>query len=83
MKSVHKDLVFRQYLSNLPSNVLACPLMNYDAKKLTDFSLVKIFILANLSKWDSQRTIETGLYSNPELLEEIGAESISHSTIGR
>ncbi|WP_391207726.1 IS4 family transposase [Psychrobacillus sp. L4] len=83
MKSVHKDLVFRQYLSNLPTNVLACPLMNYDAKKLTDFSLVKIFILANLCKWDSQRKIETGLYSKPKFLEELGVESISHSTIGR
>ena len=48
MKSVNQNLVFRQYLSNLPTNILACPLANYDAKKLTDFSVVKIFIMASL-----------------------------------
>lgn len=55
MTSVNQNLVFRQYLSNLPTNILACPLMNYNAKKLTDFSVVKIFIMANLCKWDSLR----------------------------
>ena len=55
MTSVNQNLVFRQYLSNLPTNILACPLMNYDAKKLTDFSVVKIFIMASLCKWDSLR----------------------------
>ena len=51
MKSVDENLVFRQYLSLLPVTILACPLMNYDAKKLTDFSQVKILIMANLCKW--------------------------------
>lgn len=58
MKSVHKNLVFRQYLSNLPTNVLACPLMDYDVKKLTDFSLVKILILVSLFRREGQRKIE-------------------------
>ena len=56
MKSVNQNLVFRQCLSILPTNILACPLMNYNAKKLTDFSLVKIFIMANLCKWETLRT---------------------------
>ncbi|QNK87511.1 DUF4372 domain-containing protein [Sporosarcina sp. resist] len=63
MKSVDENLVFRQYLSLLPVNILACPLMNYDAKKLADFSLVKILMMANLCKWESLREIEEGIRS--------------------
>jgi hypothetical protein len=48
MKSVDQKLIFRQYLSLLPTNVLACPLMNYDWKKLTDLSLLKILIMSSL-----------------------------------
>ncbi len=40
MRSEDEKKVFRQYLKLLPINTLACPLFNYDAKKLTDFSLV-------------------------------------------
>ena len=83
MTSVNQNLVFRQYLSNLPTNILACPLMNYDAKKLTDFSVVKIFIMANLCKWDSLREIDTGIRSKKEFQKEIGVKSISHSQISR
>lgn len=83
MKSVNQNLVIRQYLSNLPTNILAYPLMNYDAKKLTDFSLVKIFIMANICKWGSLRIIETGIHSKPEFLKEIEVESISYSQISR
>lgn len=50
MKSVDEKKVFRQYLKLLPINALACPLLNYDAKKLSDFSLVKFMIMANISK---------------------------------
>jgi hypothetical protein len=83
MTSVNQNLVFRQYLSNLPTNILACPLMNYDAKKLTDFSVVKIFIMASLCKWDSLRIIDTGIRSKKEFQKEIGVKSISHSQISR
>jgi hypothetical protein len=83
MSSVNQNLVFRQYLSNLPTNILACPLTNYDAKKLTDFSVVKIFIMANLCKWDSLREIDTGIRSKKDFRKEIGIESISHSQISR
>jgi len=83
MTSVNRNLVFRQYLSNLPTNILACPLMNYDAKKLTDFSVVKIFIMASLCRWDSLRIIDTGIRSKKEFQKEIGVKSISHSQISR
>ena len=57
--------------------------MNYDAKKLTDLSVVKIFILASLCKWDNLRVIETGIRSNKELQKEIRAESNIYSQASR
>ena len=83
MKSVDENLVFRQYLSLLPVNILACPLMNYDAKKLTDFSLLKILIMANLCKWESLREIEEGIRSKKSLQRDLGLTSIGHSQISR
>jgi hypothetical protein len=83
MKSVNQNLVFRQCLSFLPTNILACPLMNYNEKKLTDFSLVKTFIMANICKWESLRQIETGIRSDSNFQKEIGLKSISHSQISR
>lgn len=50
MKSVNQNLVFRQYLSKLPVNALDCPVLNYQTQKLTDLSVVKIFIMAQLCK---------------------------------
>lgn len=83
MKSVNQNLVFRQYLSNLPKNFLDCPLLNYDAKKITDFSVVKVFIMALLCKWETLRDIEIGIRSKKDFQREIGVESISHSQLSR
>ena len=83
MTSVNQNLVLRQNLSNLPTNILACPLMNYDAKKITGFSVVKIYITANLCKWDNLRVIESGIRSKKEFMKEIETESISCSQISR
>ncbi|AMQ07107.1 IS4 family transposase [Sporosarcina psychrophila] len=83
MKSVDENLVFRQYLSLLPVNILACPLMNYDAKKLTDFSLVKILIMANLCKWESLREIEEGIRSKKSFQRDLGLTPIGYSQISR
>lgn len=83
MKSVDHKLVFRQYLSLLPTSVLACPLMNYEWKKLTDFSLLKILIMSRLCKWDNLREIEAAIRSNKSLRIELGLKSISHSQISR
>jgi hypothetical protein len=67
MRSVEQNLVFHQYLSLLPANTLACPLKNYVSKKLTDFSLLKIFIMANICKWENLREIEQGIRSEKAL----------------
>ncbi|MCG7346590.1 IS4 family transposase [Sporosarcina sp. ACRSL] len=83
MKSVNHNLVFRQYLSKLPRNVLDCPLLNYDTKKVTDFSVVKIFIMAHICKWFSLRDIEIGVRSKKDFQREIGVKSLSHSQLSR
>ncbi|MEK4711990.1 DUF4372 domain-containing protein [Sporosarcina sp. FSL K6-5500] len=67
----------------MSANILACPLMNYDAKKLTDFSLLQILIMANLCKWESLREIEEGIRSKKSLQRDLGLTSIGHSQISR
>lgn len=83
MKSVNENKVFRQYLKFLPINALACPLLNYNAKKLDDFSLVKLMIMANISKWDSHRIIALNVGPEKSLQKELNLKSISHSQISR
>lgn len=83
MKIIDHNLVFRQYLSLLPENRLACPLMNYEEKKLTDFNLVKIFVISTLSKWESLREIEEGIRSKKTLQRELELKSISYSQLSR
>lgn len=83
MKSVDQNIVFRQYLSMLPKTALACPLINYDYKKLTEYSLVKSFILANLFRWESLRDIEEGIRSKTAIQKELKLASISSSQLSR
>ena len=83
MKSVDEKKVFRQYLKLLPINALACPLFNYDAKKLTVFSLVKLMIMANISKWESHRIIALNVGPEKSFQQELNLKSISHSQISR
>src|SRR5690606_21095764 len=83
MTSVDQNLVFRQYLSLLPKNIFACPLYNYDYTKLTDESLVKTFLLANLFNWESLSEIEIGIRSKKKIQNELGFKSISASQLSR
>lgn len=83
MKIIDQNLVLRQYLSWLPENRLACPLMNYEEKKLTDFNLVKLFVVSTLCKWESLREIEEGIRSKKALQRELELTSISYSQISR
>lgn len=83
MKSVDQKLVLRQLFSLLPTNNLACPLLNYDSTKLTDLSLLKILIMSDLCKWESLREIEAAIRSKKSLRLELGLQSISHSQISR
>ncbi|MHA6260948.1 IS4 family transposase [Sporosarcina sp. CAU 1771] len=83
MGIIDQNLVFRQYLSLLPVTKLACPLVNYDEKKLTDFSLVKAFVLSTICKWESHREIEENIRSNKSIQRELNLQSISHSQLSR
>lgn len=83
MDSIGQNTVFRQYLSLLPAARLACPLMNYDEKKLTELALVKAMILGIICKWDSHREIAENIRSHKSIQRELGLYSISHSQISR
>ena len=83
MKSVDENRVFRQYLNLLPRNALACPLLNYKAKKLTSFSLVKIMIMAGISKWESYREIALNIGPEKSFQQELELKSISPSQLSR
>ena len=83
MDSIGQNTVFRQYLSLLPATRLACPLMNYDEKKLTELALVKAMILGIICKWDSHREIAENIRSHKSIQRELGLYSISHSQISR
>ena len=83
VKSVDENLVFRHYLALLPVDHLACPLRNYDAKKLTDASLVKLMVMAPLCKWESFREIALHIWPTKSLQMELDLASISHSQLSR
>ena len=83
MESIVQNIVFRQYLSMLPQNVLACPLFNYDYKKLTEYSLVNSIILTNLFRWESLRDMEERIRSKVEIQKEFNLDSISPSQLSR
>lgn len=83
MTSVDQNIVFRQYLTMLPKNALACPIFNYNYKKLTDYALVMVFILANLFHWENLRGIETGIRSKVAIQKELELDSINASQLSR
>lgn len=83
MGIIGQNLVFRQYLSLLPSDKLACPLLNYENKKLTAQALIKTFLLGTLCKWESLREIEENIRSNNSIQRELSLQSISHSQLSR
>jgi hypothetical protein len=81
--SVDHKLVFRQLLSYLPKSRLACPSYNYNYRKLTDDSLMRIFILSNLFQWKSLSQIEVAIRSKKEVQKSLNVDSISASQISR
>ncbi|WP_342528242.1 IS4 family transposase [Chryseomicrobium sp. FSL W7-1435] len=83
MKSVDQETTLRQYLSYLPTNILADIIWNYRNQKICDLDLVKFFITAKLSKWDSYREMADGLAANPELQQLLGINSFSPSQFSR
>lgn len=83
MKSVAQETVLRQYLSYLPTNILADVIWNYRNHKISDLDLVKFFVAANLSKWESYREMADGLAANPELQSIVGLDSFSPAQLSR
>ncbi|MDZ5474689.1 IS4/IS5 family transposase, partial [Bacillus sp. 31A1R] len=78
----HKTVI-SQCLSLLPTEDLACPLLNYDMKKLSVEQLVKLFITAQLDHWESYPEFEIKMRAYSDLMKEIGIESISSSQLSR
>lgn len=78
-----ENTVIRQCLSLLPTENLACPLLNYDMKKLSTEALVKIFVAAQLGKWNSYSEFEVKMRAYKDLMEYIDLESISGSQLSR
>ncbi|THE09349.1 IS4/IS5 family transposase, partial [Bacillus timonensis] len=80
---LNQNTVIRQCLSLLPTEYLACPLLNYDMKKLSTEGLVKIFVAAQLGKWESYPEFEVNMRAHNDLMEYIGVDSISASQLSR
>ncbi|WP_371069882.1 IS4 family transposase [Sediminibacillus sp. JSM 1682029] len=78
----HKQLI-SQCLSMLPTENFSDPLVNYEYNKLSVDALMKVFVAAQLDKWESYADMEEKLQANPEFCESIGLESISASQLSR
>ena len=75
--------VISQCLSLLPTKDLACPLLNYNFKKLSIEQLVKVFVTAQLDNWKSYPEFDTQMHANQSLMNEIGIKGISGSQLSR
>lgn len=80
---INENTVIRQCLSLLPTEKLSCPLLNYDMKKLSTEALIKIFVAAQLDKWESYSSFEVKMGANKDLMGYLGLESISGSQLSR
>ena len=78
----HKSVI-SQCLSLLPTEDLACPLLNYEMKKLSVEQLVKLFITAQLDHWESYPEFDIKMRAYSDLMKDIGIESISSSQLSR
>ncbi|WP_033826646.1 IS4 family transposase [Bacillus andreraoultii] len=82
-KSIGHKKVICQCLSILPTDEFACPLLNYDYDKLSVDSLLKIFVAAQIGKWESYADIEEKIRSDKKLREALNLPSISGSQLSR
>jgi len=83
IKSIgHKQLI-SQCLSVLPTETFSSPLLNYEYDKLSVDALMKIFVAAQLDKWESYEDMEEKLRANPDFCESINLPSISGSQLSR
>jgi hypothetical protein len=80
---VNQNTVLSQCLSLLPTKNLACPILNYDNRKLSIEALVKIFIVAQLDNWKSYPEFDIKMRAYKNLMQSIGLKSISSSQLSR
>jgi hypothetical protein len=80
--SVSDKQVVRQCLSYLPLENFSAPFLDYH-KQLKTVNLLKIFLTAQLLKWDSLHTIERAIRSDSEFQEEFQITSINKSQLSR
>lgn len=83
MNMLTQKTVLRQCLSLLPTDELACPLLNYDHKKLTTEALIKIFVTAQLDKWNSYNEFSIKMRAYKDFMDYIDVDSISSSQLSR
>ena len=82
-KSIGHKKVICQCLSLLPTDEFACPLLNYNYDKLSVDSLLKIFVAAQIGKWESYADIEEKIRSDKKFRETLNLPSISGSQLSR
>ncbi|WP_189007192.1 IS4 family transposase [Paenibacillus marchantiophytorum] len=80
--SVPDLLTIRQCLSLLPLEDFSAPCLDYGVRKLNSVGLMKVFIIAQLCKWEDLRRIQLEVEADPLLQQEIGC-SISASQLSR
>lgn len=80
---LNQNTVISQCLSLLPTENLACPILNYDNKKLTTEALIKIFVAAQIGKWESYSVFDVKLRAYNDLRKSLSLESISSSQLSR
>lgn len=78
-----QNTVISQCLSLLPTKYLSCPVLNYDMKKLSAEALIKIFIAAQLGKWNSYREFAIKMRAYKDFMGHIDLDSISASQLSR
>lgn len=72
-----------QFLSLLPLQDFAAPILDYRKHELTSANLLKIFMAAQLMEWGSLGTIAEEIRAHEGLQKEFGVSSISKSTLSR
>ncbi|WP_158302259.1 IS4 family transposase [Paenibacillus mesophilus] len=81
--SVSDIPVIRQCLNQLPLQDFVVPFLDFRKQKLSTANLLKIFITAQLLKWDSLSTIENTIRSDEVYHAAFELDSISKSQLSR
>ncbi len=67
----------------ITNRIFSSPLLNYEYDKLSVYALMKVFVAAQLDKWESYDDMEEKLRANPDFCRSIALPSISGSQLSR